>query len=447
MERLGPYRVIGVLGRGASAVVYEAVEEPLGRTVALKVLETAAGEEACARFRREAEVAARLAHPGVVPVYAAGEDQGRPWFAMERVRGQSLEALARRERVGPARAALLVAQVARALAHAHERGVLHRDVKPTNVLVDAEDRARLTDFGAARDLARASLGGGAAPGTPAYGAPEALLGGAATAAADVYGAGALLYRLLTGRDPYEGDVPSVLRRVAAGELVPPRRLLPRIPRDLETVTLRAMAHEAHRRYPSAAALALDLERHAAGEPVLGRPPGPVERARALARRRPRAVAATAALAAVALLPAALLVHRRAAVGAALTRAEGHLGRGEAGLALAAIREAQSLAPRDARSRALLREARVLDLLDRAADASGQGRTEEAVALLEAAVPMAQDLGPRVRDALSTARGDAPLALGGPPGSRVRLRPAGEPRLPPSHALPCTVPLAPGAWEL
>jgi hypothetical protein len=294
-ERIGDFRIVRLLGEGGMGAVHLAVQESLGREVALKVLrpELRGSADAHERFRREALAVGRLRHPNIVGVFAVGEERGVRWLAMELVPGRTLsdvlaDAAARGETVGSARALRWAHDLARALHVAHEQGVIHRDVKPSNVRITPDDRPMLLDFGIARD---ATVDGPTLTqtfaGSPLYAAPEQFSGAALDARADVYALGATLYQCLTGRVPFAGGtMEEVLRRVLSEEPLAPRRLVPTISVDAETVMLKALAKEPDARYASAAAFADDLQAALEGRAIRARPPGPVRRLARWSRRRP-----------------------------------------------------------------------------------------------------------------------------------------------------------------
>ncbi len=307
--RLGDFAIVRELGRGGMGVVYEAVEAGLGRRVALKVLPASAALSARAieRFRREAAVLAKVRHPGVVPIYRVGELDGTHYFAMEFVAGQSLgqilERLQSEQRAGAsdssltlgvsdaigyfAEVAAVVEQAAQALSAAHAQGVLHRDVKPHNILLDADGQVRLVDFGLAKDLDRGSISrSGEVAGTPHYMSPEQARGARdLDGRTDVFALGVVLYELLTRQLPFDGATPHlVLRAIETKEPLAPRRVDARVPRDLETICLKALEKDVQLRYPTCTALAEDLARFRSLQPIAARPPGTVTRIVKLVRR-------------------------------------------------------------------------------------------------------------------------------------------------------------------
>jgi serine/threonine-protein kinase len=289
-------------------VVYRARHLRLGRLVALKMAlaGSSAGPQERERFRREAEAVAALRHPNVVQVYDVGDADGRPYFTMELMEGGSLARKLAGALQPPRQTAALMATLAGAVQAAHEAGVVHRDLKPGNVLLTADGTPKVADFGLARRLEtdeRLTLSG-AVIGTPSYAAPEQARGdrGAVGPRTDVYALGAILYECLTGRPPFRaGTAAATLQQVVTDEPVAPRRLNPSAPRDLETVCMKCLHKEPCQRYASAAELADDLRRFERGEPIAARRVGVVGSLWRWARRRP---AAAALLAAVALVAAA-----------------------------------------------------------------------------------------------------------------------------------------------
>lgn len=305
--RLGEYELYDEIGHGAMGVVYRARQKRLGLTVAVKVLRggALADRDARRRFRREAEAAGRLHHPGVVTVFDFGEDQGVCWYSMEYVPGPNLAQRVQHQPLEAMMAALLLQQIAVAVHHAHERGLLHRDLKPSNILMGLDDQPRVTDFGLAGQLkeagdtdSRSSIltASGHPIGSAGYAAPEQALQGESSIASDAYGLGAVLYHALTGRAPFVGPtVDSILIQLREAEPVPPRRLNPTVPRDLESVCMRCLEKRPDRRYSSAAALAEDLRRLIHGERVIARPVGLPGRMWRWCRGRPALAGLAAAL--------------------------------------------------------------------------------------------------------------------------------------------------------
>jgi tRNA A-37 threonylcarbamoyl transferase component Bud32 len=280
----GSYELLEEVARGGMGVVYRARQAGLNRVVAVKLIRDGrlAGREEMERFRREAEAIAQLDHPHIVPIYEVGEHDGQPFFSMKLIEGQSLaQLLATRPPVRQTIATL--ALVARAVHYAHQRGIIHRDLKPGNILLDEQGQPHVTDFGLAKQLASPGrqpgegelTQSGAIVGTPGYMAPEQALGrkGAITTLTDVYSLGAILYECLAGQPPFKGETPiEAVLSVVEKEPEPPSRFNADADRDLEAVCLRCLAKDPQKRYASAAALADDLERWLAGEPLSVRPP-------------------------------------------------------------------------------------------------------------------------------------------------------------------------------
>ncbi len=286
------FDIVDVLGRGGMGVVYRARQHDLKRTVALKMILAGAHADRAARsrFRNEAQAIARLQHPNIVQVFAVGEHDGLPYFALEYCPGGSLARQLGGTPLPPADAAGLAETLARAMHAAHQKGIVHRDLKPGNVLLAENGTPKISDFRLARiadDDGRTATG--AVLGTPSYMAPEQATGrvhevGPAT---DVYALGAILYECLTGRPPFKAaSTLDTALQVARGEPVPPRRLNPYVPVDLETVCLKCLETDPARRYRGAEALADDLGRFRRGEPVLARPASPGQRVVKWVRRRP-----------------------------------------------------------------------------------------------------------------------------------------------------------------
>jgi eukaryotic-like serine/threonine-protein kinase len=294
------YRVEALLGHGGMGVVYRVWHLRLNRAVALKMLLAGpcARTEELERFQREAEAVAALGHPNIVQVHDVGDVDGRPYFTMELVEGGTLADRIEGVPQPAHQAAALMATLAEAIHAVHQSGNVHRDLKPSNILLTRDGTPKVTDFGLARRLE----GGGGLTlsgipmGTPSYMAPEQARGrkGAIGPATDVYALGAILYELLTGRPPFRAEsATATLQQVVADEPVPPTRLNPRVPRDLQTICLKCLHKELARRYASAEALAEDLRRFDRGEPITARPVGPLERGVRWVRRQPALAAAVA----------------------------------------------------------------------------------------------------------------------------------------------------------
>jgi WD40 repeat protein len=289
----GDYEIIREIARGGMGVVYQARQVSLNRPVALKMILAGqlADEVDVRRFYTEAEAAANLDHPGIVPIYEVGQHEGQHYFSMGFVEGQSLSQRVAEGPLPSREAAALMVKVTLAIEYAHFRGVIHRDLKPGNILLDTNGQPRVTDFGLAKKLESDSglTGSGQIMGTPSYMPPEQAGGnrGAVGPAADVYALGATLYALITGRPPFQASsAMDTVLMVVSEEPVPPRRLNATVARDLETICLKCLEKEPAKRYASAAALTEDLHHYLAGEPIVARPVARLERAVKWAGRRP-----------------------------------------------------------------------------------------------------------------------------------------------------------------
>jgi TolB-like protein/predicted Ser/Thr protein kinase len=293
LGEFGDYELLEEIGRGGQGVVYRARQKSLNRIVALKVIALGhwATETHLKRFRREAEAAASLEHPRIVPIYEIGERDGACYFSMKLEEGGQLDQLVRRETVPLRRAAEIIASLAHTVQYAHERGILHRDIKPGNILLDSKGEPHLADFGLARLIETESTVTRTLEvlGTPSYIAPEQAAGQSAqlTSATDVYGLGAVFYQLLTGHPPFAGGTTyETIRLVLETEPRSPRLWNPRVDHDLTTICLKCLEKDPQRRYPSALALAEDLERWLGHEPIQARRTGIFTRGRKWIRRNP-----------------------------------------------------------------------------------------------------------------------------------------------------------------
>ena len=350
LRYFGDYELLEEIARGGMGVVYKARQVNLKRIVALKMILSGqlAGEEAVARFYAEAEAAAKLDHPNIVPIFEIGQHNGQHYFSMAFVEGESLARKLVAGPLPPRDAAQLMKKVADAITYSHIEGVVHRDLKPANVLVDKDGEPRVTDFGLAKRISTQSISGntqesaanltttGQILGTPSYMPPEQASGKTDDVGplADVYSLGALLYCLVTGRPPFQAASPiDTLLQVLEREPVPPRQLNPEVPRDLETICLKCLEKDCGRRYQSAREFADELQRFLEGRPIAARPASKVERTWRWCRRNP-VVAATSAFAVAGLLMSVALgivfaIHQsRAAEHNRLMLAESYLEKGQ-----------------------------------------------------------------------------------------------------------------------
>jgi TolB-like protein/Tfp pilus assembly protein PilF/tRNA A-37 threonylcarbamoyl transferase component Bud32 len=291
------YELLEEIGRGGQGVVYRARQKSLNRTVAIKIIGISHGRTKAhlKRFRLEAEAAAKLNHPFVVPIHEIGQRKGRCYFSMGLVEGGRLDQIAKREPMSPRQATEVIAKLARTVHYAHQHGIIHRDIKPGNILLDTKGEPHLTDFGVARLLetendATCTI---EVSGTPSYMAPEQAHAnnGHVSSATDVYGLGAVLYQLLAGQPPFTGGTPfETVRLLLETEPRQPRLLNPKVDRDLSTICLKCLEKDPKRRYSSALALAEDLEHWLRHEPIRARRTGVLARGRKWIRRNPAAAA-------------------------------------------------------------------------------------------------------------------------------------------------------------
>jgi TolB-like protein/predicted Ser/Thr protein kinase/Flp pilus assembly protein TadD len=329
LGELGDYELLEEIGRGGQGVVFRARQKSLNRIVALKVIGLGqwATQAHLKRFRLEAASAASLDHPCIVPIYEVGERDGQCYFSMKFVEGGQLDEVVKHTPISVRRAAELIAKVARTVHYAHEHGILHRDIKPGNILLDAKGEPHLTDFGLARLVESESTVTRTLEvlGTPSYMSPEQAAGNSIklTEATDVYGLGAVLYQLLTGHPPFAGGTTyETIKLLLETEPRAPRLWNPKVDRDLSTICLKCLEKDPKRRYPSAPALADDLERWLRHEPTQARRTGVVGRGKKWLQRNPN-VAAMVALSLALMAAVGVIVwkselfHRPAAAGIAI----------------------------------------------------------------------------------------------------------------------------------
>jgi tetratricopeptide (TPR) repeat protein len=405
--RVPGYEILDELGRGGMGVVYKARQAALDRLVALKMVLSGshAGAEELIRFRREAEAVARLQHPHIVQIHEVSEFDGKPYFSLEFVEGGSLDKQLNGTPLHPSKAAGLVETLAGAVDYAHRQGVVHRDLKPANILLqmqNAECRMqnekpnsafcilhsafpKVTDFGLAKLMTRdqGQTQSGAILGTPSYMAPEQAGGQGKEVgpAADVYALGAMLYELLSGRPPFKAATPfDTILQVMELEPVPPSRLQPKIPRDLETICLKCLRKEPAKRYAGAADLAEDLRRFQAGEPIMARPTSLWERTFKWARRRP----------AVAALYAVILLGLVGLAGVAFLLAKHNRELSAAVVTINAERQ-RTATERDQKEQALQAEARRRRQTRQALDTLSSGVIEQLLAKQQELLPEHKEL--------------------------------------------------------
>jgi serine/threonine-protein kinase len=292
------YEILRELGRGGMGVVYKARQVSLQRVVALKMILSGAHARSrdLERFRGEAQAVAQLHHPNIVEIYEFGEHHDLPYYSLEFVEGGSLARKIRGKPLPPLDAARIAEELARAIQYCHQHGILHRDLKPSNILLSADGAAKIGDFGLAKQLDSdpGLTKSGMVMGTPSYMAPEQTQGRSRDVGphTDIYALGTILYEMLAGRPPFKGDsVLETMEQVGSQEPPSPSRFQSKVPRDLETICLKAMAKEPCQRYRSALAMAQDLERFQQGESILARREGALGQLWRKVRRRPFTTAA------------------------------------------------------------------------------------------------------------------------------------------------------------
>lgn len=305
LRYFGDYELIEEIARGGMGVVYKARQVTLNRIVAVKMILAGhlASSDDVQRFHTEAEAAAQLDHPGIVPIYEVGEQDGHHYFSMGFVEGQSLAKRVADGPLTPRASAEMVKTIAEAIQYAHDKGVIHRDLKPANILLDKDGKPRVADFGLAKVIERDSdlTGVNQILGTPSYMPPEQAAGQVSSAGrlSDVYSLGAVLYCLLTGRPPFQSSTPlDTLLQVQKQEPVPPRRLNAAIPLDLNTISLKCLEKVPEQRYHSAQEVVNELRRFLTGEPIVARPISLIERGWRRCKRRPLVPSLVAAVLAI-----------------------------------------------------------------------------------------------------------------------------------------------------
>lgn len=394
------YEILGELGRGGMGVVYKARQLGLNRLVALKMVLAGAhaGEEQLARFRLEAEAVAHFQHPNVVQIYDIGQHQGLPYFSLEFVDGGSLSDKIDNKPQTPLEAAAMITVLAQAMAYAHQNGIIHRDLKPVNVLLTRDGQPKIADFGLAKRLEGDSTHtrSGSIMGTPSYMAPEQARGDTKLAgpSVDIYALGAILYEMLTGHPPFVGaTVLDTIEQVRTQEPVPPRTLQPNVPEDIETICLKCLQKETHKRYESMEALADDLTRFLKGEPIKARPIGNLERLWRWTKRNPRIAALSGTI--LILLIAGIVGSTTAAFTINRSRAAAVKARDEADLNAQAAEKARDEATRSAQAAEKARD-----------EASRNAQLAERQANL--AMGVLQDLISKVQDKLEDVPGNQEL---------------------------------------